>query len=184
MKKLAAAGPAHVRLYGNSIVRAGCALARGIRQAGKQAGENSYKERREIRRGQFFGPGQCGESNEPTTTEIYSDEAFFDSNKSMGIFSGRVKVTDPALQSSVRQIDHLHHQRGKPGTGESDRRRQRRGRSRPARSEWRATDARGRPFRHRDLYGGNRRRRVDWNTAGAARIEHAFGHQRRHGHDH
>src|SRR5437016_13429239 len=31
----------------------------------------------------------------PTTTEIYADEAFFDSNKSMGIFSGRVKVTDP-----------------------------------------------------------------------------------------
>jgi len=35
------------------------------------------------------------QSNEPTTTEIYADEAFFDSNKSMGIFSGRVKVTDP-----------------------------------------------------------------------------------------
>jgi len=35
------------------------------------------------------------QSNEPTTTEIYADEAFFDSNKSMGIFSSRVKVTDP-----------------------------------------------------------------------------------------
>jgi lipopolysaccharide transport protein LptA len=34
-------------------------------------------------------------SNEPTTTEIYADEAFFDSNKSMGIFTGHVKVTDP-----------------------------------------------------------------------------------------
>jgi lipopolysaccharide transport protein LptA len=34
-------------------------------------------------------------SNEPTTTEIYSDEAFFDSNKSIGIFTGHVKVTDP-----------------------------------------------------------------------------------------
>src|SRR5437763_2523888 len=33
--------------------------------------------------------------NEPTTTEIYSDEAFFDSTKNMGIFSGRVKVVDP-----------------------------------------------------------------------------------------
>jgi hypothetical protein len=32
-------------------------------------------------------------TNEPTTTEIYSDEAFFDSTKNMGIFSGRVKVT-------------------------------------------------------------------------------------------
>jgi len=35
------------------------------------------------------------QSNEPTTTEIYADEASFDSTKNMGIFSGRVKVTDP-----------------------------------------------------------------------------------------
>ena len=35
------------------------------------------------------------QSNEPTTTEIYADEAFFDSTKNMGIFSGRVKVVDP-----------------------------------------------------------------------------------------
>jgi len=34
-------------------------------------------------------------ANGPITTEIYADEAFFDSNKSTGIFSGRVKVTDP-----------------------------------------------------------------------------------------
>jgi lipopolysaccharide transport protein LptA len=31
----------------------------------------------------------------PITTEIYADEAFFDSNKSIGIFTGKVKVTDP-----------------------------------------------------------------------------------------
>jgi lipopolysaccharide transport protein LptA len=41
---------------------------------------------------QLFGALQ---SNEPTTTEIYADEAFFDSTKNKGIFSGRVKVTDP-----------------------------------------------------------------------------------------
>src|SRR2546426_3827552 len=35
------------------------------------------------------------QSDQPTTTEIYSDEAFFDSTKNMGIFSGRVKVVDP-----------------------------------------------------------------------------------------
>ena len=34
-------------------------------------------------------------TDEPTTTEIYSDEAFFDSTKNMGTFTGRVKVTDP-----------------------------------------------------------------------------------------
>src|SRR6266536_2407513 len=38
--------------------------------------------------------GQDG-SNAPTTTQIYADEAFFDSTKNMGIFSGRVKVVDP-----------------------------------------------------------------------------------------
>jgi lipopolysaccharide transport protein LptA len=45
---------------------------------------------------QLFGQSVMGlDSNEPMTTEIYADEAFFDSTKNMGIFSGRVKVTDP-----------------------------------------------------------------------------------------
>jgi lipopolysaccharide transport protein LptA len=39
--------------------------------------------------------GSTAQSNEPVTTEIYADEAFFDSNKNMGIFSRRVRVTDP-----------------------------------------------------------------------------------------
>jgi len=44
----------------------------------------------------LFGPGAAGQqSNAPTTTEVYSDEAFFDSTKNIGIFSGRVKVIDP-----------------------------------------------------------------------------------------
>ena len=40
-------------------------------------------------------------TNEPITTEIYADEAFFDSNKSVGKFTGRVRVSDPrfSLQS-------------------------------------------------------------------------------------
>jgi lipopolysaccharide transport protein LptA len=44
----------------------------------------------------LFGQSAMGlNTNEATTTEIYADEAFFDSTKNMGIFSGRVKVTDP-----------------------------------------------------------------------------------------
>ena len=39
--------------------------------------------------------GDAAKPNGPITTEIYADEAFFDSNKSLGIFSGHVKVTDP-----------------------------------------------------------------------------------------
>jgi lipopolysaccharide transport protein LptA len=50
----------------------------------------------------LFGSSAAGlQSNEPVTTQIYADEAFFDSTKNMGIFSGRVKVIDPrfSLQS-------------------------------------------------------------------------------------
>ena len=44
----------------------------------------------------LFGSSTAGlQSNEPVTTQIYADEAFFDSTKNMGIFSGRVKVIDP-----------------------------------------------------------------------------------------
>lgn len=34
-------------------------------------------------------------TNEPVMTEIYADEAFFDSNKYIGVFTGHVKVADP-----------------------------------------------------------------------------------------
>src|SRR5438874_3125798 len=57
----------------------------------KQAAEKDEKSSTN----KVFGGSNLLQSNEPTTTEIYADEAFFDSNKSMGIFSGRVKVTDP-----------------------------------------------------------------------------------------
>ncbi len=48
----------------------------------------------------LLGPANS-QSNEPITTEIYADDAFFDSNKNIGIFSGHVKVADPrfTLQS-------------------------------------------------------------------------------------
>ena len=45
-----------------------------------------------------------GESNQPTTTEIYADEAFFDSNKNMGIFSGHVKVVDPRFNLQSEKL--------------------------------------------------------------------------------
>src|SRR5215211_6168003 len=44
----------------------------------------------------LFGQSAMGlNTDEPTTTEIYADEAFFDSTKNMGTFTGRVKVSDP-----------------------------------------------------------------------------------------
>ena len=63
----------------------------------KQKAKNKAKKKEDESSGtNLFGPGAAGQqSNQPTTTEIYSDEAFFDSTKNMGIFSGRVKVVDP-----------------------------------------------------------------------------------------
>jgi lipopolysaccharide transport protein LptA len=62
----------------------------------KAKGKNKDKKKDDKSPGtNLFGPGAAGQSSGPTTTEIYSDEAFFDSTKNMGIFSGRVKVVDP-----------------------------------------------------------------------------------------
>jgi lipopolysaccharide transport protein LptA len=62
------------------------------KKAKKTAGEKDQK----TSAADLFGQSAAGlQSNEPLTTEIYADEAFFDSTKNMGIFSGRVKVTDP-----------------------------------------------------------------------------------------
>jgi len=45
----------------------------------------------------------------PITTEIYANEAFFDSTKNVGVFSGNVKVIDPRfnLQSDKLTV-YLH----------------------------------------------------------------------------
>ena len=67
------------------------------KKAKKQAAqkENTPKDSKPPANSLFGQSGMGLNTNEPTTTEIYADEAFFDSTKNMGIFSGRVKVTDP-----------------------------------------------------------------------------------------
>jgi len=49
-------------------------------------------------------PGAAAQSSEPTTTEIYADEAFFDSNKNKGIFTGHVKVIDPRFNLQSEKL--------------------------------------------------------------------------------
>jgi len=63
----------------------------------KDKAKNKDKKKEDKSSGtNLFGSSTAGlQSNQSTTTEIYSDEAFFDSAKNMGIFSGRVKVVDP-----------------------------------------------------------------------------------------
>src|SRR5437764_1613862 len=56
----------------------------------------------------LFGQPATGlQSNVPTLTQIYADEAFFDSTKNMGIFSGRVKVTDPRFNLQSNKLTVL-----------------------------------------------------------------------------
>jgi lipopolysaccharide transport protein LptA len=43
-------------------------------------------------------------TNGPVTTEIYADDAFFDSNKNMGIFGGHVKVADPRFTLQAEKL--------------------------------------------------------------------------------
>lgn len=50
-----------------------------------------------------FG-GNNPNPNEPITTEIYADEAFFDSQNSIGIFTGRVIVKDPRFNVQADKL--------------------------------------------------------------------------------
>jgi lipopolysaccharide transport protein LptA len=69
--------------------------AKKAEKAGQAKAKDKKKEDKSSA-SNLFGSSAAGlKSNEPVTTEIYSDEAFFDSTKNMGIFSGRVKVIDP-----------------------------------------------------------------------------------------
>ncbi len=45
----------------------------------------------------------------PITTEIYAEEAFFDSNKNIGVFTGHVKVIDPRFNMQSDKLTvYLH----------------------------------------------------------------------------
>src|SRR4029450_5650373 len=55
-----------------------------------QAEKKPKKAEKPSSPGNLLGQAAGVQSNEPITTQIYADEAFFDSTKNMGIFSGRV----------------------------------------------------------------------------------------------
>ena len=56
---------------------------------------------RKDKAGRSSGKFDLTHPTQPVTTEIYADDAFFDSPKNIGKFSGNVKVNDPrfAMQS-------------------------------------------------------------------------------------
>src|ERR1700737_997943 len=51
----------------------------------------------------LFG-GKGRQTNEPITTQIYADEAFFDSTKNTGVFSGHVKINDPRFNVQSEKL--------------------------------------------------------------------------------
>jgi lipopolysaccharide transport protein LptA len=69
---------------------------KGQKPQKEKAKEKDKKKENKSSGTNLFGASAAGlQPSEATTTEIYADEAFFDSTKNMGIFSGRVKVIDP-----------------------------------------------------------------------------------------
>jgi lipopolysaccharide transport protein LptA len=52
----------------------------------------------------LLGGIKSPETGQPITTEIDADDAFFDSNKNIGIFSGHVKVSDPRFTLQAQKL--------------------------------------------------------------------------------
>src|SRR5438093_9914831 len=71
--------------------------AKKAEKPAKDKAKNKDKKKEDKSSGpNLFSSSAAGQqSDQPTTTQIYADEAFFDSTKKVGIFIGRVKVVDP-----------------------------------------------------------------------------------------
>jgi lipopolysaccharide transport protein LptA len=92
MNKLAALallflGVGIARLSAQGVVVAPGEAKKPDKSAAKVATENTADK--------VLGIDRKLKTTEPVTTQIYADEAFFDSSKYIGVFSGHVKVTDP-----------------------------------------------------------------------------------------
>ena len=76
--------------------------------AASSASKNEKKEKASPKPSPGKSPSLLGpmasQSNEPITTEIYADDAFFDSTKNVGIFGGHVKVADPRFTLQAEKL--------------------------------------------------------------------------------
>jgi lipopolysaccharide transport protein LptA len=81
---------------GQDVVKAATATAKESTQTTAKTERKSENKAK----GLDLNAGTSG----PITTEIYADEAFFDSSKSVGIFRGRVKVTDPRFNVQADKL--------------------------------------------------------------------------------
>ncbi len=69
----------------------------------KEKKEKSSSKASPDKSASLLGPVNS-QSNEPITTEVYADDAFFDANKNIGIFSGHVKVADPRFTLQAEKL--------------------------------------------------------------------------------
>lgn len=93
---IAALAIAAARLLGQPVVSPGSSATPIAKKTGKKEPVEQKSSPNSLPAGT-----NSAQNKEPITTEIYSDNAFFDSNKNIGIFTGHVKVADPrfTLQS-------------------------------------------------------------------------------------
>ena len=96
---LALALMAAVQLFGQTVASPSQSPAASQKKPEKNTGEKSATNK-------LLGSNK---TNGPVTTEIYADEAVFDSNKSMGTFSGHVKVADPRFNLQSEKLTVFIH---------------------------------------------------------------------------
>jgi lipopolysaccharide transport protein LptA len=70
----------------------------------KKAGKKETTAQEKGNSNPLLAAAAGSQNNEPITTEIYADNAFFDSNKNMGIFNGHVKVADPRFTLQAEKL--------------------------------------------------------------------------------
>jgi lipopolysaccharide transport protein LptA len=99
MKKFAIIALLFLGIANGESFGQGAATASATKKPDKEAPKSTEKAK-------IPGVDMSLRPREPVTTEVYSDEAFFDSAKYMGVFTGHVKVVDPRfnLQSDKLTI--------------------------------------------------------------------------------
>lgn len=92
------------QLLGQTVVSPVPSTTTGVKKQEKRETGSKEKASEKSAAEKLLGSSAGTQPNEPITTEIYADEAFFDSNKNMGIFSGHVKVTDPRFNLQSEKL--------------------------------------------------------------------------------
>jgi lipopolysaccharide transport protein LptA len=81
-----------------------CAQGVGTTSDAKKPEKDLQKSSTEKAANKILGIDKSLKTKEAVTTEIYSDEAFFDASKYVGIFSGHVKVSDPRFNLQADKL--------------------------------------------------------------------------------